>query len=422
MLPSASSRRVAAMPEPVASASECSGLPAWVLLDTVARIGRCKNETTAHGTTSAGVPIEVSFELADPPGLSRCVVYCPDDLAADPPRITGADGAFLLVRVFFPERDERWMFTDVFVYHAGPGTTPPAICLVPKPYPVRLLANHVGVLSRGGDAGEHCLVVVPKRRIGDDNRVRYDLQVFSTKTGSWSTKDPRVGPSADVWYSEFDPTRVFSIGGGSLAWVDLRSGILVCKEVDHQDPEMVLIQLPQLLPANKEEFEALPDDCNPPMDSIRDATFREGRFRFIEMESINSNNDYSQQQWTATMFERKVFCSENWEWCCTVDSNLLLPADSCLPCLSPEIYDYSEEKLTLNRVISFLPTLAQYRDNAVYMVSKLNALDKHGWILAVDTENKTLEKAVPFSAEKIDFSGRGYLQSAFSKYLSKGAG
>jgi hypothetical protein len=41
------------------------------------------------------------------------------------------------------------------------------------------------------------------------------------------------------------------------------------------------------------------------------------------------------------------------------------------------------------------------------------------WILAVDTEYKTLEKVVPFSSETMTFDYRGYLQCAFSKYLKR---
>ena len=104
------------------SPSRCSEFPPWVLLDTVVRVRRCENETTAHATNSAGRPINMSFEVVDPPGLSHCVIDCPD-LTEDEPTacVSGADGAFLLMRVFFPERDGRQMFDDVFVYKAGPG-------------------------------------------------------------------------------------------------------------------------------------------------------------------------------------------------------------------------------------------------------------------------------------------------------------
>ncbi|KAG2641563.1 hypothetical protein PVAP13_2KG181100 [Panicum virgatum] len=176
------------MTEHEASPSRCSEFPPWVLLDTIVQVRRCENKTTAHGTNSAGRPINMSFEVVDPPGLSHCVIDCPDltegELTA---YVSGADGAFLLMRVLFPERGGRQAFEDVFVYKAGPGT--PSLCRLPQPYPVRLGSKYVGVLSCGV-AGEHCLVVVPERQLGANNRVRYDLQVFSTKTKSWSPKDP----------------------------------------------------------------------------------------------------------------------------------------------------------------------------------------------------------------------------------------
>ncbi|CAN6287868.1 unnamed protein product [Urochloa humidicola] len=414
------------MPEPAASAYGSSDFPAWVLLDTVAKIGRCENETTAHATTSAGLPIEVSFILVDPPSLSRCVFNCPA-----PPCsacVTGADGAFLLVRVFFPERDGKPMLTDVFVYRAGPGT--PSLFLLPRPYPVRLHSCYVGVLSSGpgADGGEHhCSVVVPERRINRvDRRVRYDLRVFSTETASWSTRDPKVACHADGLYGEFEPTRVFAVGGGSLAWVDLQFGILLCKDVegDDDDTEMRLIQLPPLMPGNKVRYGVGSDGCSPPMDPIRDVTFssRDGCFRFVEMEFLGVDGSAAwRRRWRATIFKRRI-CSENWELCGAVGSDDLSTADdSCLPdVLFPEINDDHEEekKLTLSRVMSSVPTLDQYHDDVVYMVSKMIPTDTHGWIFAVNTGNKTLEKAAPFSAERL-YHHRAYLQCAFSKYLSK---
>lgn len=79
--------------------------------------------------------------------------------------------------MFFPEHYGGLMFIDIFVYKAGPGT--PSLYRLPQPYPIRLLCKYVGVLSYG-DVSEHCLVVVPERRMGANNQVRYDLQVFLT--------------------------------------------------------------------------------------------------------------------------------------------------------------------------------------------------------------------------------------------------
>lgn len=61
------------------SATGCAAdFPNGVLLDTAAHMGRCRNNpTTAVGMTSDGYPIEVSFVLADPPALTRCIISCP---------------------------------------------------------------------------------------------------------------------------------------------------------------------------------------------------------------------------------------------------------------------------------------------------------------------------------------------------------
>ncbi|GJN26555.1 hypothetical protein PR202_gb14494 [Eleusine coracana subsp. coracana] len=215
------------MQEPAASA--CLYFPQWVLLDTTAQIGRCNNATTAGTNTSTSHHIEVSFVVADPPALTRCVVNCAD-LTTDkfmksPSCITGADG-------------------------------------------------------------------------------------------------------------------VFSVDGGSLAWVDLRIGIMLFNSLPDEDPEVRLIRLPPLLPTNYYKIGKGFDGIMPQLDSIRDVTCRNGSFWFIEMEFPELDDDDDNAQfnlhWTATIFKRMI-CSEEWdrEPLCTVDSASLSPADSCFPCLFP---------------------------------------------------------------------------------------
>ncbi|TVU31994.1 hypothetical protein EJB05_23710 [Eragrostis curvula] len=408
------SSRGSAMPEPGASAFGYSGFPAWALIDTTALIGHCDNETTAHGTTRDGRPIQVSFVVVNPPALSRCVVYCPDLTAsssASPALVTGADGAFLLIRVFFPKRDGKRHFSDVFVYKAGS----PSLLRIPEPYPVRFLSTCVGVLTCG-DAREHCSVVVPECRFDADGWMRYDLHVFSTMTKSWSTKVARVACDSELHYCEFEPSKVFSIGGVSLAWVDLRQGILLCKQVE-KDPVMHLIELPVLLPTNTARYALDSDGCGPPLDRIRDVTFSNGWFRFVELEFIDSGT--SPSGWRVTVFKRKTE-SEDWKQICTVDTRLS-PANSCLPYLFPEICDYQEKTLALTNVICSFPLLDEFNKNVIYMISRVKAGDTYGWILAINFKDRKLEKVVPFSVERL-FTQRSYLQCSFSSYLNKAPG
>ena len=110
----------------------------WVLVDTIAHIDNedddsVQNATTASAFTTSGSTVEVSFLLADPPGLSSCFVrgtgakavhrlsYC---------RVVRAQDRLLLLHMFFTST------ADYFVYRPGPGK--PSLYLLPRPYPPAL--------------------------------------------------------------------------------------------------------------------------------------------------------------------------------------------------------------------------------------------------------------------------------------------
>ncbi|GJM91082.1 hypothetical protein PR202_ga07422 [Eleusine coracana subsp. coracana] len=405
------------MPEPAVAASPGSDLPAWVLLNTRGCPDRHLNATTAGAVTSAGHPIEVSFQLVDPPSLSRCFFHYAGPTSGSgrytaAACVTGADGAFLLVRCSFPDpRGGSWMHNDVFVYRAGPGG--PSLDLLPRPYPIQLHKDHVAVLSC--DGGDHCLVVMPRPRF--DPTMVYDMHVFSTRTNSWSTKVARVAHGMK-YVALLQPSRVFSLrGGGFMAWVDTTHGILLCNVLD-ADPEVRLIELPPLLPSNEELFEMSP------LDPVREVTFSDGCFRFIEMEypGMDDDNPHCQFRWTATMFKRTIDdSSENWELCRTVDSAELSPADSCFADLFPQIWDGEEKRLTLDKVLSQFLTLDMYNEDVVYIKSKLNACDTNGWMLKVDTRNNKIERVPPFFAEMAYYVCT-VQQCDFSKYITHGSG
>ncbi|CAL4958908.1 unnamed protein product [Urochloa decumbens] len=412
----------------------CSSFPDSVLLDPIAHVGRpLRNATTAVTLTTTLSPIEVSFDVADPPGLTRCVVTCPEAMLVGTPRVIAADGAFLLLVVGFPRSDVRVQGTlaDYFVYRAGPGA--PSLLLLRLPPQIsNLYSMHAGVLSCGG--GRHCLVVLPERRL-DDFRYRvmsYDLHVFSTETGSWTTRAARVASDLQGRGSPLlrhEPTKVFSVGGSSLAWVDLSLGVLLCDMLGSKDDdlEMRLIDLPPLMPTNngKGPRHSLP--------AVRDVICRDGWIRCVEIEfPEQSETNPTEFPWTATVSTKKrMFSSDEWETF-TVDSDSLLPAGSCFADLFPEIWDEGKGKLTLNKVLSVKPVLDAHQENVVYMKSKLmmkpckptghwdipKPCEPKGWVIAIDTRDKRLVRVAPFPARKLYFD-HYYLQCDFSKYISK---
>lgn len=203
-----------------------------------------------------------------------------------------------------------------------------------------------------------------------------------------------------------------------MAWVDFRNSILLFDSVPGDSPEVSLIRLPPLMPINNVDSGSPDGPC---VDHVRDVTCRnDGWFKFIEMgfPHLDPNDARLNRGWEATMFKRKIRSDNYWQWepCGTVDSASLLPADSCVACLFPEIFDCNEHKLALNNVVSSFPTLDLYCDDVVYMMTKIKADDPDGWIFAFNTENNRLEEISPFSQENCHLH-RIYLQCDLSKHL-----
>ncbi|CAL4891146.1 unnamed protein product [Urochloa decumbens] len=368
-------------------------------------MGHSRDTATAAATnTSSGCPIEVSFVLADPPSLARCAINCPrlpcGQFFENAPQITGADGAFLLITAVFPNHPALSERADLFVYNSGGGSGSgnhhPSLQLLPRPYPVGYMSNHIGVLS----CGDHCLVIIPRRQFGAGGQTMYYLlHIFSSKTGLWSTKVARLAPGTNMYCGRFEPDKAFSVGEGSIAWVDLRYGILLFDSVTGEDDDHPavwrLIELPPLMPINivnqGEGFDGL----------------LHGWFRFIEIgfprlddasTSTSSSGDPpppSKFRWQAAMCPVSRTDDHRWYAHGAADSAGFLPANSCVPYLFPEIYEDNKE-LALDNVLSLFPTLDPNYEGVVYMMAKLKDTDPNGW--------------------------RTYIQCGFSKHLSRASG
>ncbi|KAK3123485.1 hypothetical protein QOZ80_8AG0631670 [Eleusine coracana subsp. coracana] len=161
--------------------------PSWILLDALAYISDQSNATTAQcRTRDANQPINVTLCVAAPPCVSYLCVHCPGldpaDFATEP-TVLAAEDRFVLLRVPIGQRTIQNvpMCNDYFIYQAGNTSNsrsssssmpPPSLLLLPNPGRISL----------------------------PDNRTVFCIH------------------------------KTISIGGrgGSMGWVDLWSGILVC--------------------------------------------------------------------------------------------------------------------------------------------------------------------------------------------------
>ncbi|KAF8670658.1 hypothetical protein HU200_050470 [Digitaria exilis] len=289
------------------SAIAFSGFPTWVFLHSFASFGERRNHTTASCLTSAKRPVEVSFELADPPGISRWFVHCAGLRKKPgfngPPYILHASGAFLVMRMQF----FRGGF-DYFVYRAGPGK--PSLDLIPWPWPTGGLHKRIGILPSSDGTSYSVVFLVPRFK---PPRVVYEIPVFSSENQSWSTKVASI--SVDLETTSYglivhDPSKAVAVGWSSMAWIDLWWGVLLCDGLDQDAPVLRLIKWPVPSPPKD-----VADLYSP--EASRDASLSDGAIRFIEMTFYyDGHTHYSRDAvdigWTGTIWKRS-YSSKEWD-------------------------------------------------------------------------------------------------------------
>ncbi|KAF8660134.1 hypothetical protein HU200_057693 [Digitaria exilis] len=228
-----------------------------VLLDRRGHDAAFKDASTASSRTTAGHPIEVTFCTRPPPAVSNFSIHCPDlqlppgDLYLAPKAIAAADDLVLLRVPVNPLGKDFYQHNDYF---------DPKLDLLPNPWPDRFGDDEIGILSCGAaaaDGGKQYVVAALKMR--PISEFTFTLHLYRSKpggeAGSWtsqlvSVEEPlrdRVCPIPDsaerLMYHL--TTKVITIGGanGTVAWVDLWRGMLLC-DVLEKSPKLLDLPLP----------------------------------------------------------------------------------------------------------------------------------------------------------------------------------
>ncbi|OEL29564.1 hypothetical protein BAE44_0009414 [Dichanthelium oligosanthes] len=357
------------MPDPVAAARGFSGRPpAWVFLEEFASFGDLRNATTATGVTRAGRAVDVSFELVDPPGVSRWFVHCPvlkkERGFNGKPQILNAADALVVMRMLFLCR--RGRVIDYFVYRAGPGK--PSLELVPGPCPTVLFPKQVGVVP-GGDGGagdrEHYSVVFPVQRL--DPRFELEIFVFSSESLAWSSRVARFSKDPETTYGE---------------------------------PVLRLIQWP--VPPPRDVF----IDTASPLEA-RDATMSDGVIRFVELQLRHNgrcpsyfSNHATDHAWTASVWKRATSSVYGWGISHKADTSSIFADDMRRRSSSDRVLrkmrdDDAVKELDLNKMVTAGPRLSLQDEDIVYIEArtKVYSSDSKALLLAVNAREERLEAA-----------------------------
>ncbi|EEE70228.1 hypothetical protein OsJ_30342 [Oryza sativa Japonica Group] len=332
-------------PPPPADPGCCS----WVLLDRTAYVADHANATTANTFFTTRDrrrrEIRVTFFPAPPPRVSHFCVHCPS------------------------------MKPECFA---------------------------VGITHCDGGGHEHYIIAA---LMFDSSRKMYDLHRFHSKNGSWSTKALHLGtmePSPGLTFFFHDTYKVITLGGGFMAWVDLRRGILLC-DVLLDDPEPHFIPLPPPLKADKE----LIGDAR----EFRDIAVVHGYIKYVEIQSYISDG------WVAATWSRKITLEDSWEGDWRKDCELHV---SDISGSLPELLGDEEARtaqLNLQSLHTGNPTISLQDDDVVYFLAKVGLRDDKSYVLAVNMRSKTLQGAACFGAERVLDMNFTCTQSRISHYL-----
>jgi hypothetical protein len=385
-----------------------------IVLDVKAYLDERINSSTATGYTADNNLIQVTFWIAHPPRVSYFTVHfpkLPTSALAELPRIICTDGNLVLLRVAIGPRHLLGLpkYNCYIIYRAGSSE----LEVLPS-HPTRLFADQeVGLLCC--HSTDHRFFVAALHSAF--RRGHYMLDLFDSKTGSWITKTMYVESWQEHNYSFSCPTKVITIGGkhGSVAWVDLCQGILIC-DVLRGDETLRYIGLPLLLAPNKMPRGA---SCD------RDIAISNGTIKYFEMcvhaqAGSRVGSTYISEDWVAASW-KWMDSEKNWHMDCNFKASEVLVDKSCYQLL-PKLSHHDEDAKmipTLSRLHTGHPALSLHEDDVVYIMAKVEHRDHKAWMLAVDMRNKTLKVVANFNAERTSSFRFTYLQSKISKYMPR---
>ncbi|CAL4964623.1 unnamed protein product [Urochloa decumbens] len=416
-------------PPPIHTEDPGSPPPSSILLDPYGYLSCRVNGTTAEGSTKDGKIILVTFWPATPPRVSCFTVHCPDvkpSAFGGLPNALYSDDDVVLLRI--PIRFEDDLLHDdnyqYFVYQAGNVYNPPSLKQLPIPGYVMFSDHEVVLLRRRDDQDMFYFAVLHRVIDLEYNGEKFNLYLYNSKTGIWSTKMLLADSLNYTNYSY--PSIALAMGGefGSVGWVDLWRGILIC-DVLRENPSLRYIPLPP--PLVRKPLKGYPMSLRDIIVLEDAAEIRgEANIKFFEMSynirpGCNSGCTCAAEGLVAATKKMKISDNgsvNNWEEDCMFKFSDI-PVDS--PKFAQMLCNLKlvqNTKLTLKGLRAGYPALSLHDADVVYIMHTPDPDKDKALVIALDMRNKTLKDVANFGSGRPLGYTFTYLQSEISKHLN----
>ncbi|KQK15704.1 uncharacterized protein LOC100834259 [Brachypodium distachyon] len=397
--------------------------PGSILLDPYGYLSSRTNGTTAGAFTRDGRTILVTFWVASPPRASYFTFDCCDfqpSMNGNLPKAVYSEDDLVLFRfpiVTISRRDEDQcpLYSEdnhYFVYQAGTKNRLPSLHLVAVPHHVEF-GDRGAVLLRCRDQDMFYLALLHRvYGFNYDDDEQYDLHLYNSKTGGWNTKLTHIDYSPKEYFEFAYPNAVLTIGGesGSVAWVNLWRGILICHLLLPDNHILRYIPLPVPKPPGGFALYS------------RNMMVFGDHIKFLEMfrPSCDSGRTCGTQDLVAARKKMKIsdIGSGNiWEEDCAVNISEI-PVESLeFAQMLPSLKQVTDTKVTLKRLHAGYPALSFQDADVVYIMQTPVPDEDKAVMIAVDMKNKTIKDVAYFGSGRYISYHHTYLQSGISKYL-----
>jgi hypothetical protein len=203
---------------------------------------------------------------------------------------------------------------------------------------------------------------------------------------------------------------VLTIGGesGSVGWVDLWRGILICHLLLPDNHILRYIPLP--LPQVPKPLRGYA------LDSRNIMVFGD-HIKFFEMVRPSSDTGQDLVAATKKMKISDIGSGNVWEEDCAVNISEI-PVDSLeFAQMLPSLKHVTDTKVTLKRLHAGYPALSFQDADVVHIMQTPVPNKDKALVIAVDMKNKTIKDVAYFGSGRYLGYNHTYLQSGISKYL-----